>query len=173
MRNSGNARTLQPDRYASGTMTGSGRLPFPAMAGCSPREITVDRLTSGIFKANVLLRNSHADSDSVYTVQFSPDDQILAAAGYEGKVKLWKAPDWIPHGTLTSNGTISDISFSPDSSTLAATSYKSIHLWTVDTSARILLPSRDTQIGSELPPFLQMEARSSAVVLTERFDSGT
>ena len=79
----------------------------------------------------------YADSDSVYTVQFSPDDQILAAAGYEGKVKLWTVPDWIPHGTLTSNGTISDISFSPDSSTLAATSYKSIHLWTVDTGENI------------------------------------
>ena len=79
----------------------------------------------------------YADSDSVYTVQFSPDDQLLAAAGYEGKVKLWTVPDWIPHGTLTSNGTISDISFSPDSSTLAATSYKSIHLWTVDTGENI------------------------------------
>lgn len=79
----------------------------------------------------------YADSDSVYTVQFSPDDQLLAAAGYEGKVKLWTVPDWIPHGTLTSNGTISEISFSPDSSKLAATSYKSIHLWTVGTGENI------------------------------------
>lgn len=80
----------------------------------------------------------YADSDSVYTVQFSPDDQILAAAGYDGKAKLWTVPDWIPHGTLTSNGTIFDISFSPDSSTLAATSYKSIHLWTVGTGENIV-----------------------------------
>ena len=80
----------------------------------------------------------YADSDSVYTVQFSPDDQILAAAGYEGKAKLWSLPDWIPHGTLTSNSTISGISFSPDSSTLAATSYTSIHLWAVGTGENIV-----------------------------------
>ena len=80
----------------------------------------------------------HADSDSVYTVQFSPNDQILASAGYEGKVKLWTVPNWIPHGTLTSNSTISEIRFSPDSSTLAGTSYKSVHLWAVGTGENIV-----------------------------------
>ena len=79
----------------------------------------------------------HADSDSVYTVQFSPDDQILAAAGYEGNVKLWTVPTWIPHGTLTSNGTISDISFSPDSSKLATTGYTAVNLWGVNTGENI------------------------------------
>ena len=79
----------------------------------------------------------HADSDSVYTVQFSPDDQILAAAGYEGKVKLWTVPTWISHGTLTSNGTISDMSFSPDSSTLATTGYTAVNLWGVNTGENI------------------------------------
>ena len=80
----------------------------------------------------------HADSDSVYTVQFSPNNQILAGAGYAGKVKLWNVPDWEPHGTLTSNGTVSEISFSPDGSILAATSYKSIHLWTVGIGENIV-----------------------------------
>ncbi len=80
----------------------------------------------------------HADSDAVYAVQFSPNDRILAVAGYEGKVKLWTVPDWKPHGTLTSNSTISDISFSPDSTTLAATGYTSIHLWTVDIGENIV-----------------------------------
>ena len=73
-----------------------------------------------------------ADSNAVYTVQFSPDAQILAGAGYEGKVKLWKAPNWIPYGTLTTNGTISNMSFSPDSSTLATTGYTSVNLWGVN-----------------------------------------
>ena len=80
----------------------------------------------------------YADADSVYTVQFSPDDQILAGAGYAGQVKLWNVPNWEPHGTLTSNSTISEISFSPDSSTLAATNYKSIHLWTVGIGENIV-----------------------------------
>ena len=80
----------------------------------------------------------HADSNTVYTVQFSPNNQILAAAGYEGNVKLWKAPNWTPHGTLTANGTISEIRFSPDSSTLAGTGYKSVHLWTVGIGENIV-----------------------------------
>ena len=73
----------------------------------------------------------HVDSNSVYAVQFSPNNQILAGGGYEGNVKLWKVSNWNTYGTLTSNGTISEISFSPDSRTLAATGYKSIYLWTV------------------------------------------
>ncbi|RKU22597.1 hypothetical protein C6500_03595 [Candidatus Poribacteria bacterium] len=80
----------------------------------------------------------HADSEAVYTVQFSPDAQILAGAGYEGNVKLWTVPDWKPHGTLTSNSTISEISFSPDSRTLAATSHTSIHLWTIRAGEHIV-----------------------------------
>ena len=78
-----------------------------------------------------------ADSTAVYTVQFSPDAQILAGAGYDGKVKLWKAPNWIPYGTLTGNGTISNMSFSPDSSTLATTGYTSVNLWGVNTGENI------------------------------------
>ena len=80
----------------------------------------------------------HADSDAVYAVQFSPNDQTLAGAGYEGKIKLWTVPNWNPHGTLTANSTISEISFSPNSRTLAATSHKSIHLWTVRTGENIV-----------------------------------
>ena len=73
----------------------------------------------------------HVDSNAVYTVGFSPNNQILAGGGYDGKIKLWKVPSWQPHGTLTANGTISEISFSPDSRTLAATGYKSVYLWEV------------------------------------------
>ena len=72
-----------------------------------------------------------ADSNSVYAVQFSPNGRLLAGAGYEGKVRLWKVPNWESHGTLTSNGTVSEISFSPDSSTLATPGYESVDLWAV------------------------------------------
>ena len=78
----------------------------------------------------------HVGSNSVYTVQFSPNDQILAGAGYEGKVKLWTVPNWKPYGTLTSNSTISDISFSPDSSMLTGTGYESVNLWQVDSGEK-------------------------------------
>ena len=78
-----------------------------------------------------------ADSNSVYAVQFSPNDRLLAGAGYEGKVKLWKVPNWESHGTLTSNGTVSEISFSPDSSTLATPGYESVDLWAVSVGENI------------------------------------
>ena len=78
----------------------------------------------------------HADADSVYTVQFSPNDQILAGAGYAGQVKLWNVPNWEPHGTLTSNSTISEISFSPDSSMLTGTGYETVNLWKVDSGEK-------------------------------------
>ena len=78
-----------------------------------------------------------ADSNSVYAVQFSPNDRLLAGAGYEGKVKLWKVPNWESHGTLTSNGTVSEISFSPDSSTLATPGYESVGLWAVGVGENI------------------------------------
>ncbi|MDE0466064.1 MAG: T9SS type A sorting domain-containing protein [Candidatus Poribacteria bacterium] len=78
-----------------------------------------------------------ADSNAVYAVQFSPNNQILAGAGYEGNVKLWKVPNWRSHGTLPSNGTVSDISFSPDSGTLATTGYETVNLWTVDIGENI------------------------------------
>ncbi len=78
-----------------------------------------------------------ADSNAVYAVQFSPNNQILAGAGYEGNVKLWKVPNWRSHGTLPSNGTVSDISFSPDSGTLATTGFETVNLWTVDIGENI------------------------------------
>ncbi len=78
----------------------------------------------------------HVGSNSVYTVQFSPNDQILAGAGYEGKVKLWTVPNWKSYGTLTSNSTISDISFSPDNSMLTGTGYESVNLWKVDSGEK-------------------------------------
>ena len=78
-----------------------------------------------------------ADSNAVYAVQFSPDDQILACAGYDGSVKLWKVQNWKSHGTLTANGTISEISFSPDSRTIAAAGYGSVYLWTIDIGENI------------------------------------
>ena len=86
----------------------------------------------------------HADSNAVYAVQFSPNNQILAGGGYDGRVKLWKVPNWNSYGTLTSNGTISEISFSPDSGTLAATGYKSVYLWTVSIGDSIATLTRHT-----------------------------
>ncbi len=77
------------------------------------------------------------DPDFMTAVKFSPDDQTLASAGYNGGVKLWKQPNWEQAGTLPTNGTVSDISFSPDSSTLAGTDYEVVNLWTIQNGENI------------------------------------
>ena len=72
------------------------------------------------------------DPTSAYTVRFSPDGKVLAGAGYTGETKLWRVQGQELLGTLTSNGTIFNMSFSPDSSTLATAGYESVNLWKVD-----------------------------------------
>ena len=61
------------------------------------------------------------DADSIAALKFSPDNQILASAGYNSGVKLWKLSTWELTGTLPTTATVTDLSFSPDSSTLAGT----------------------------------------------------
>merc|ERR1739838_972007 len=70
-------------------------------------------------------------SDSVTSVSFSPDSQVIASSSYDGKVKLWSLYD----GSLlkTLNGkqlSFISISFSPDGKLLASGSRdKTIILW--------------------------------------------
>ncbi len=77
------------------------------------------------------------DPDFMTAVKFSPDDQTLASAGYNGGVKLWKLSSWELIGTLPTNGTVTDLSFSPDSSTLAGTDYEAVNLWTIQNGENI------------------------------------
>ena len=77
------------------------------------------------------------DSDFITAVEFSPDNQTLASAGYNGGVILWKLPNWEQTGTLPTNATVTDLSFSPDSSTLASTAYEVVNLWKIHNGEKI------------------------------------
>jgi len=77
------------------------------------------------------------DPDFMTAIKFSPDNQTLASAGYNGGVKLWKLPNWEQAGTLPTNGTVSDISFSPDSSKLASTDFEAVNLWAIHNGEKI------------------------------------
>ena len=77
------------------------------------------------------------DADSIAALKFSPDNQILASAGYNSGVKLWKLSTWELTGTLPTTATVTDLSFSPDSSTLAGTNYESVNLWTIHDGVNI------------------------------------
>ncbi len=77
------------------------------------------------------------DSDLISALKFSPDNQILASAGYNGGVKLWRLSDWEHIGTLPTNATVTDLNFSKDSITLATTDYEKVKLWNISDGANI------------------------------------
>jgi len=78
------------------------------------------------------------DADSMTALQFSPDDQTLASAGYNGGIKLWNVSDWEHIGTLPTNATVTALSFTPDSSTLASTDYEKVILWSIHSGENLV-----------------------------------
>ena len=78
-----------------------------------------------------------ADTDLISALQFSPDNQILASAGYNSGVKLWKLSNWEHIGTLPTKATVTDLNFSTDGMTLATTDYEAINLWNITDGANI------------------------------------
>ncbi|MCB0189622.1 MAG: WD40 repeat domain-containing protein, partial [Caldilineaceae bacterium] len=69
----------------------------------------------------------------IESVAISPDDQLLAAAGDGGAIRLFRLPSGEPHQLLTGHtNTITSVAFSPDGAYLASTGDDgSILLWTV------------------------------------------
>ena len=79
-----------------------------------------------------------ADSKVVYSVVFSPDDRLIASAGYDGIIKLWTVSDWSLQGTLHNpGGTVYSLDIAPDGKTLASTGHESVSLWGVESGEKI------------------------------------
>ena len=65
-------------------------------------------------------RTLNGHRGEVYSVAFSQSGDLLASAGKDGKVRLWKARTWQPIRTiLVSRTEVNIASFSPDDQTLA------------------------------------------------------
>ena len=74
-----------------------------------------------------------ADSTSVTSVAFSPDNQTLASGERQGHIKLWTVSDWQLRGTISRAGpTINSLDFTPDSKTLAAGRSRALSLWSAE-----------------------------------------
>ncbi|KAK1762844.1 quinon protein alcohol dehydrogenase-like superfamily [Phialemonium atrogriseum] len=68
--------------------------------------------------------------DYVMSVAFAPNGQLLATAGYDGKVKLWDLATWRWRQTLKGSfGKFISVIFSPDGRLLAFISGKAVQLW--------------------------------------------
>ncbi len=77
--------------------------------------------------------------DVLFDAEFSPDETIVATAGYDRNVKLWKAGTGeLLRSIDVHNGAIFDLGFSPDGKILASASGdETIKLWRVSDGLRL------------------------------------
>ncbi|TWU47741.1 WD40 repeat domain-containing protein [Rubripirellula reticaptiva] len=77
-------------------------------------------------------------SDVLYAAVFSPDETLVATAGYDRQIVLWNAATGDPIRTFSGhNGAIFDLVFSPDGNLLvSACADETVKIWDVKTGQR-------------------------------------
>ena len=113
----------------------------PAIAD-EARYALVDGLSRTFHRSTLLPHGS-----AVNRVDFSPDDGLLATAGEDGVVDLWKVGSAEPVGRFLSDppSPVRRVAFSPDGRTLVAVSRTSVRLWQVATLQPVAPPLQGHQ----------------------------
>ena len=86
-----------------------------------------------------LQREMVGHRDTLYAARFSPDETIVATAGYDRDIILWDVETAKPIRTLSGhNGAIFDLAFSPDGKTLVSgCADETAKVWQVATGERL------------------------------------
>lgn len=86
-----------------------------------------------------LIREYLDHRDVLYSAAFSPDESIIATAGYDRQIILWDAESGEPIRSLKGhNGAIFDLAFSPDGKVLvSACADETVKVWNVATGLRL------------------------------------
>jgi WD40 repeat protein len=88
-------------------------------------------------------------SNYVQQVRFSPDNQLIATAGYDNTAKLWSVYGKELRTFKGHADVITDIAFSPDSKTIATTSSdKTTKLWDQNGNLRLTLQGHTKSVES-------------------------
>jgi hypothetical protein len=90
-------------------------------------------------KTGKRIREFVGHSDILYDAAFSPDEQLIATAGYDRKIVLWNAKSGEPLRELTGhNGAIFDLAFSPNGKVLvSACADETAKVWSVSSGERL------------------------------------
>ncbi|MEM9368693.1 MAG: c-type cytochrome domain-containing protein [Planctomycetota bacterium] len=96
--------------------------------------------------AETPLLKLEAHRDTLYAAEFSPNESLIATAGYDSDIVLWDTNTGLAIRKLTGhNGAIFDLAFSPDGTLLASASAdETVKVWHVESGQRL-----DTMSQSE------------------------
>ena len=86
-----------------------------------------------------LIREMVGHRDVLYAAEFSPDQSLIATAGYDRKILLWDTETGRQRRQLSGhNGAVFDLAFSPDGGVLiSGCADETVKVWHVETGSRL------------------------------------
>ncbi|MCS7467998.1 hypothetical protein NZK35_15190 [Stieleria sp. ICT_E10.1] len=123
-----------------------GKINSLAFSSDSTRLLVASGLTGAYGRAAIyatesgtLIREFVGHKDTLYAAVFSPDDAMLATAGYDRTIVLWNANSGDLVRRLTGhNGAIFDLAFAPDGTVLvSACADETVKVWNVEQGIRL------------------------------------